>query len=161
MLVRRHGLGKYLVKPDVCGWWGTRPEGLDGSDGAHNPKVVGSNPTPATKEYHVITPGQMGFGPPMRTHLKKVTNAFVITLSSPGGPRMTIDKLVGNSEKPLVQELVRQLKDNGGIKIGLEHVGDVEQFRKAARAAARQIGITVHTGISHEEAGDFVFAFET
>ena len=74
---------------------------------------------------------------------------------------MTTDQLAEHRQERLIQELMRQLKDNGGIKIDVEHVDDVEQFRKAARSAARRIGVTVHTGVSREKSGDFVFAFET
>jgi hypothetical protein len=72
-----------------------------------------------------------------------------------------IDQLAERRQKELVQELMRQFQDNGGIKINVKQVGDVEQFRKAARTAARRIGITVHTGVSEEKDGNFVFAFET
>jgi hypothetical protein len=74
---------------------------------------------------------------------------------------MTTDELAKDSQDRLIEELVRHFKDTGGIKIGVKYIGDVEQFRKAARAAARQIGITVHTGVTHEKDGDYVFAFET
>jgi hypothetical protein len=37
------------VRGDVDGLGRTRLDALDGSDGAHNPKVGGSNPPPATK----------------------------------------------------------------------------------------------------------------
>jgi hypothetical protein len=56
---------------------------------------------------------------------------------------------------------MRQFKAKGGIKVGVDHVADVELFRKAARTAARRVGITIHTGVSHEKSGEFVFAFET
>jgi len=36
------------LRPDVGGWRRTRLDGLDGSARAHNPKVGGSNPPPAT-----------------------------------------------------------------------------------------------------------------
>jgi len=74
---------------------------------------------------------------------------------------MTVDQLADKRQERLVEELVRILKANGGIKISVDLVDDVDQFRRAARTAARQIGMTIHTGVSHEKAGDFVFAFET
>ena len=72
-----------------------------------------------------------------------------------------IDELAQRRGDQLIQELMRQFQDNGGFKINVKQVGDVEQFRKAARTAARRIGITVHTGVSEEDNGNFVFAFET
>ena len=39
---------KVQLEPDDEGQARTDLDALDGSDGAHNPKVVGSNPTPAT-----------------------------------------------------------------------------------------------------------------
>jgi D-serine deaminase-like pyridoxal phosphate-dependent protein len=74
---------------------------------------------------------------------------------------MTVDELADHRQERLVQELMRQFKAKGGIKVGVDHVADVELFRKAARTAARRVGITIHTGVSHEKSGEFVFAFET
>ena len=44
---------KALVSGDDEGRQRFRGERVDGSDGAHNPKVGGSNPPPATKEVQV------------------------------------------------------------------------------------------------------------
>jgi predicted HAD superfamily Cof-like phosphohydrolase len=74
---------------------------------------------------------------------------------------MTVNQLADKRQERLVEELVRVLKANSGMKISVDFIDDVEQFRKAARTAARQIGMTIHTGVSHEKAGDYVFAFET
>ncbi len=38
------------LKPDIKGLRRSDRDPVDGSDGAHNPKVAGSNPAPATKK---------------------------------------------------------------------------------------------------------------
>jgi len=49
LVVRLHHINAQ-VNRDLEGPWRTRPKALDGSARAHNPKVAGSNPAPATNQ---------------------------------------------------------------------------------------------------------------
>ena len=63
---------------------------------------------------------------------------------------MTADELADRRLEILVQELVNQLRTDRGVKHGVDHVGDVDLWRKAARIAGRRLGIPVRTGVSRD-----------
>jgi hypothetical protein len=58
----------------------------------------------------------------------------------------------------LVEELTWQLRDIKTVKHGVDYVGHVELWRKAARIAGRRLGIPVRTGITRD--GSEVWAAE-
>jgi hypothetical protein len=47
----------------------------------------------------------------------------------------------------LVDELMVQLRERQGVAHGTDYVGDVEQWRKAARIAGCRLGIPTRTGV--------------
>jgi len=68
------------------------------------------------------------------------------------------DELQQRRFERLVEKLTYELETYRSLTYGTDHVGDVEQWRKAARAAGRRLGIPVRTGVSRD--GGKVWASE-
>jgi hypothetical protein len=75
-------------------------------------------------------------------------HGFVINLSSVEIPGMTTDELARRRYDRQVSKLEHQLKTLQTVVYGTEQVEDVDEWRKAARAAGRRLGISVRTGVS-------------
>ena len=59
----------------------------------------------------------------------------------------------------LAREIASQLRSNSNSVVrGTANVGDVDEWRRAARKAGRQLGIQIRTGVSRD--GDKVWASE-
>ncbi len=50
----------------------------------------------------------------------------------------------------LAQHLIEGLRARGSVQAALEHVDDVERWRRAARRAGRALGWHIRTGVSAE-----------
>jgi hypothetical protein len=75
----------------------------------------------------------------------------VINLSSrdPAMVRLT-DELERRRLERLVPQLMDELQTYRSVTHGTDHVGDVDLWRKAARAAGRRLGMQVRTGVSRD-----------
>jgi len=63
---------------------------------------------------------------------------------------MSPDEHAGRRMEILVCELLDQFQNGHGVKHGVDYVGDVECWRKAARIAGRRLAIPVRTGLSRD-----------
>jgi hypothetical protein len=85
-------------------------------------------------------------------------HGFVINLSSVEIPVMTTDELARRRFDRQVSELQDQLKTFQTVVYGTDQIDDIDEWRKAARAAGRRLGIPVRTGVSQD--GTKVWASE-
>jgi predicted nucleic acid-binding protein len=85
-------------------------------------------------------------------------HGFVINLSSVGVPVMTTDELARRRFDRQVSKLQDQLKTLQTVVYGIDQIEDIGEWRRAARAAGRRLGIPVRTGVSRD--GTKVWASE-
>jgi hypothetical protein len=85
-------------------------------------------------------------------------HGFVINLSSVEIPVMTADELARHRFDRQVSQLQDQLRTLKTVVYGTDQIDDIDEWRKAARAAGRRLGIPVRTGVSSD--GTKVWASE-
>ena len=75
----------------------------------------------------------------------------VIKMSSRGSatPRGT-DEIGARRIGRLTDRLVDELRFNRTLVCGTDSVGDVDEWRRAARRAGRRLGIVIRTGVSYD-----------
>ena len=71
---------------------------------------------------------------------------------------MTTDELAERRFELRVRDVAQELKTLRTVVYGTDQVEDVDEWRKAARAAGRRLGMPVRTGISRD--GTKVWASE-
>jgi hypothetical protein len=71
---------------------------------------------------------------------------------------MTTDELARRRFDRQVSKLQDQLKTLQTVVYGTDQIEDIDEWRKAARAAGRRLGIPVRTGVSRD--GTKVWASE-
>jgi hypothetical protein len=71
---------------------------------------------------------------------------------------MTMNELAARRFKLVVDQVEHQLRTHQTVVLGTDRVEDVEEWRSAARAAGRRLGLPVRTGISKD--GTRVWASE-
>jgi hypothetical protein len=63
---------------------------------------------------------------------------------------MTVDELARRRDERRARKLEQQLKAHQAVIYGTDEIDDVDEWRKAARAAGRRLGIRVRTGVSKD-----------
>ncbi len=84
--------------------------------------------------------------------------SHVINMSSQGSKVSRVADLQRRRRERLIEQLQQELRVRRGLTLSTDSVEDVREWRSAARAAGRRLGIPVRTGVSSD--GSKVWASE-